>query len=260
MTSLAAGWRTQRRVIGALMIRELVTRFGRENIGFLWIMVEPLLFAGLVGILWRYMKGPEEHGVSVFAFIATGYIPLTMFRYSVSRAIKVVSVNSSLMYHRQIKMLDFIFVRVLIEVIGASMAYVFIGILLGILGEFPMPADFGALIGGWFLYSLFVLSISLVLAPLSEMSDIFEKIIPVTVYVQIPFSGAFNMISWVAPPVQKAFYFSPFVHAMELMRYGVFGDKVNAHWDIVVPLAASLILILLGLILCRRVRRELVVE
>ena len=27
------------------MIRELVTRFGRENIGFLWMMVEPLLFA-----------------------------------------------------------------------------------------------------------------------------------------------------------------------------------------------------------------------
>ena len=54
------------------MIRELVTRFGRENIGFLWIMVEPLLFAGLVGIVWRFMKGPEEHGVSIVAFIATG--------------------------------------------------------------------------------------------------------------------------------------------------------------------------------------------
>ena len=56
MSSLAAGWRIQHRVIGALMIRELVTRFGRENIGFLWMMVEPLLFAGLVGILWRYIE------------------------------------------------------------------------------------------------------------------------------------------------------------------------------------------------------------
>ena len=60
VSSFAAGWRIQRRVIGALMIRELVTRFGRENIGFLWMMVEPLLFAGLVGIMWRYMKGPED--------------------------------------------------------------------------------------------------------------------------------------------------------------------------------------------------------
>jgi capsular polysaccharide transport system permease protein len=242
------------------MIRELVTRFGRENIGFLWIMVEPLLFAGLVGVLWRYMKGPEEHGVSVFAFVATGYIPLTMFRYSVSRAIKVISVNSSLMYHRQIKMVDFIFVRVLIEVIGASMAYVFMGLFLGALGEFPMPADVGAFICGWLLYALFVLSLSMNLAPLSEISDVFEKIIPVTVYVQIPFSGAFSMVAWVTPEAQRAFYFSPFVHAMELMRYGIFGSKVNAKWDVTVPIFASMVLLVTGYALCRRVRRTLVVE
>src|SRR5690348_15834767 len=119
MASLAAGWRIQRRVIGALMVRELVTRFGRENIGFLWIMVEPLLFAVLVGIVWRFMHWPEEHGVSVVAFIAGGYIPLTLFRNAVSRSIRVFTVNASLMYHRQIKVLDFIFVRFLIEMIGA---------------------------------------------------------------------------------------------------------------------------------------------
>jgi len=39
MRSLREGWRIQARVIGALMIRELNTRFGRDNIGFLWIMV-----------------------------------------------------------------------------------------------------------------------------------------------------------------------------------------------------------------------------
>src|SRR5690348_11255290 len=105
--SLTAGWRVQRRVIGALMMRELLTRFGRENIGFLWIMVEPLLFASLVGIIWRYMKGPEEHGVSIIAFVASGYIPLTFFRNAVNRVVRVFSVNGSLMYHQQIKVTDF---------------------------------------------------------------------------------------------------------------------------------------------------------
>src|SRR5579884_2661625 len=80
---LVAAWRTQRRVISALMMRELITRFGRENIGFLWIMVEPLLFAVFVGILWSFMKGPEEHGIGIVAFVASGYIPLVMFRSTV---------------------------------------------------------------------------------------------------------------------------------------------------------------------------------
>ena len=114
LARLAEGWRVQRRVINALMTRELLTRFGRENIGFLWIMVEPILFAGLVGLVWRYMKGPEEHGVSVVAFAASGYIPLTLFRHAVTRSMRAFSVNGSLLYHRQIKVLDFILVRFLI--------------------------------------------------------------------------------------------------------------------------------------------------
>jgi capsular polysaccharide transport system permease protein len=260
VSTFAAGWRIQRRVISALIIRELVTRFGRENIGFLWVMVEPLLFASLVGILWRYMKGPEMHGVSVVAFVASGYIGLTLFRNSVSRSIRVFSVNGSLMYHRQIKVLDFIFVRFLIEMIGAMMAFLFIGLLLIPFGLFPMPADLGALISGWLLYCLFTFSLCLVLAPLSELSDALEKLVPVTTYVMIPFSGVFNMTSWLTPEAQKIMYYSPFVHGMELMRYGIFGDRVNAQWDVAVPLAGSAIFILIGLALCRRVRRVLVVE
>lgn len=260
MSSFAAGWRIQRRVISALIIRELVTRFGRENIGFLWVMVEPLLFATLVGILWRYMKGPEMHGVSVVAFVASGYIGLTLFRNSVSRSIRVFSVNGSLMYHRQIKVLDFIFVRFLIEMIGAMMAFGFIAVLLMPLGYFPVPADLGALIGGWSLYCLFTFSLCLVLAPLSELSDALEKLVPVTTYVMIPFSGVFNMTSWLTPEAQKVMYYSPFVQGMELMRYGIFGDRVNAQWNLGVPLAGSMIFILIGLALCRRVRRVLVVE
>ena len=260
MNSLAAGWRIQRRVIGALMVRELVTRFGRENIGFLWVMVEPLLFAVLVGVIWRYIKGPEEHGVSIIAFVATGYLPLVFFRNSVNRAVRIFSANSGLMYHRQVKVLDFVFVRVLIEMLGALMAYVFIGVILIAIGEFPIPADIGIWVVGWFLYSLFTFAACTVLAPLSEMSDVLEKLVPVTTYIMIPFAGTFNMTSWLALKAQQAVYYSPFVHPMEMMRYGVFGESVGAKWDITVPVAASLIFLLIGLALCRRVRRDLVVE
>jgi len=260
MSSFAAGWRIQRRVIGALMIRELVTRFGRENIGFLWMMVEPLLFAGLVGIVWRFVKGPEEHGVSVVAFVATGYIPLTLFRHVLGRSIRLFSANGSLMYHRQVKILDFMLVRFLIEVIGSMMAFVFIATLLFTIGEFPIPADVGALLVGWFVYCLFTFAVCLVLAPLSQMSDVLEKLVPVTTYIMIPFSGTFNMVSWLTPEAQNVMYYSPFVHAMEMIRYGVFGDRVNAVWDLSVPIGASLVLLLIGLGLCRRVRCTLVVE
>jgi capsular polysaccharide transport system permease protein len=36
MGSLLRSFRIQRRVIGALIMRETFTRFGRENLGFAW--------------------------------------------------------------------------------------------------------------------------------------------------------------------------------------------------------------------------------
>lgn len=254
------GLRIQTRVIHALMLRELHTRFGRENIGFLWIMVEPLLFAGLVSIMWRYLKGPEEHGISVIAFVVTGYIPITLFRHGVSRSIAIFVANSSLLYHRQVKILDFILVRFLIELLGAMMAFAFIASVLIAFDLFPIPADFGMLIGGWALYALVTLSICFIVSPLSEMSEVIEKLMPVTTYVMIPISGAFTMTSWLTPQLRDYMLLSPFVNAMEILRYGVWGNTVTVYYNIWNSLAFSMACTVIGLALCRHVRRTMTVE
>jgi capsular polysaccharide transport system permease protein len=260
LSRLRRGWRAQVRVIHALMIRELTTRFGRENIGFLWIMVEPLLFAGLVAIIWRYMKGPEQHNISVVAFVVTGYIPVTLFRHGIGRSISLFVANSSLLYHRQIKIIDFIFVRFIIELIGCMMAYLFIAVILIAFDVFPIPDDLGMFLGGWSLYALFTLSLCFVIAPLSEKSEVLEKLVPVTTYIMIPFSGLFTMNAWLTPSMREYLLYSPFVNAMEIMRKGIWGEKVTAYYDAWNPLICSAVLMLIGLGLSRGARRTMTVE
>lgn len=260
LSQLREGWRIQMRVIHALMIRELHTRFGRENIGFLWIMVEPLLFAGLVAIIWRFMKGPEEHGISIIAFVVTGYIPITLFRHGVSRSVSLFVANGALMYHRQVKILDFIFVRFIIEMLGGMMAYLFIACILIYFGEFPIPANIGLWVAGWMLYSLFTLSLCFLVAPLSEMSEVLEKFMPVLTYIMIPFSGLFTMASWLTPTMREYLLLSPFVNAMEMMRKGIWGSSITAYYNIWNPIITSIVISAIGLSLCRHVRRTLTVE
>lgn len=260
MERFRRGLDIQRRVIQALLVRELTTRFGRENIGFLWMMAEPLLFAGLVGMIWTISRGGEEHGISMVAFVATGYIPLTLFRNGVNRAVGVFAANTALMYHRQIKIVDFVLTRFLIEMAGAMMAYLFIGIILWFLGYFPVPEDFALLGEGWLLYAFFSLAVCMVLAPLSEMSHVIEKFVPVTVYVMIPFSGTFTMSSWLPPKLRDVVSWSPAVNGMEMMRSAIFGAQVRPYYELGPSLAISFVLLGAGLVLCRRMRRILVVE
>ncbi len=259
MARLREGLRVQLNVIQALTSRELMTRFGRENIGFLWIMVEPLLFAALVGIAWSFIRGPVNDEINVFAFVVTGYIPLTFLRHSFGRSAKIFVANSALLYHRQVKVLDFIFVRVLIESVGAMMAYMFAGIVLAFFGLFPFPADIGVLVLGWAIYIFFVLSLCTILAPVSEVSDVVEKLVPVSIYVSIPFSGVFNMASWLSPELREILMWSPLVSGMELMRYGLFGSAVTPYYDLGKAFGVSIVCLLIGLILCRRIRRTMTV-
>lgn len=260
MGRFAKGLRVQAKVIKALMIRELVTRFGRDNIGFLWIMAEPLLFSALVGLVWSFMRGPQAHGIGVIAFVVSGYIPLTFMRSSFSKSASIFVANSALLYHRQIKIMDFIFVRVAIEAIGAMMAYVFGAVVLTFAGIFPIPSDMFQLLCGWAIYVFFVYSVCTLLAPLSESSMVVEKLIPITVYVAIPFSGVFNMASWLPASFRDALMWSPMVSGMELMRAGLFGDLVEPHYDVARAGAVSLACLTAGLILCRKIRRNLVVR
>jgi capsular polysaccharide transport system permease protein len=260
MASLRQGWDIQVRVIGALMVRELTTRFGRENIGFLWIMVEPMLFALLVGLLFRFLKGPFEFGVDVVAFTVSGYIPLVLFRSVVSRSIMSLTANGGFMYHRQVKILDILLVRFLIELIGSMMAYLVIGLILGVFGFFPLPFDVGFILLGAAYYALFCFAVALVVAPLSEFSEVLEKITPVTLYIMIPFSGAFFLVSSLSGTAASVVLYSPPVHAMEMMRYGLFGPSIDPRFDFIYPLTVTLPMLALGLLLCRIVRRRLVIE
>ena len=92
------------------------------------------------------------------------------------------------------------------------------------------------------------------------MSEIMEKFIPVTTYVMIPFSGLFYMVSWMTPNVREYLLWSPFVNGMEMMRKGIWGDQVTAYYNIWNPIACSVIAAMIGLMLCRRVRRDLAVQ
>jgi capsular polysaccharide transport system permease protein len=92
------------------------------------------------------------------------------------------------------------------------------------------------------------------------MSEVLEKFIPVTTYIMIPFSGLFTMASWLTPSMREYLLWSPFVNGMEMMRRGLWGSNLTAYYNVWNPLICSIVLMVLGLALCRHVRRNLTVE
>src|SRR6516225_1163202 len=113
MSSFWRGLRIQWRVVHALIIREIYSRFGRESLGFAWIVAEPLVFALPVLFVWRAVRNPYEHGLSL--------VPL--------------------LYHQRVKILDVFLARALLE-IGSNITALLVSFaVFYAIGAVEVPRD-----------------------------------------------------------------------------------------------------------------------
>ncbi len=258
--SLGRSFGFQFKVIMALIMREIHTRYGRENIGFLWIVGEPILFCGGVAILWTAIRPPHEHGLPVTAIVITGYVPLTMWRHCISRAVKAFESNGSLLFHRQVTPIDIITARVILEIAGAIMAGIIVMLGAIITGFMDPPVNMGLIYLGLIYHTFFCYACALLIASLSETSDLVEKSVSVISYLSIPFSGAFTMVDWVPVPFQHVLLWSPSVHNLEMIREGQFGPGVHAIYDLYYDTWMTALMLLIGFSLTLRVRRHLIIQ
>jgi len=106
VSSVWRGLLIQWRVVGALVIREIYTRFGRESLGFAWIIAEPLVFAIPVLFVWRAVRDPNDHGISLMPFLWSGYLPLLRFRHLGGRILSFIRSNVPLLYHQRVTIFD----------------------------------------------------------------------------------------------------------------------------------------------------------
>src|ERR1700722_13030973 len=111
---MLAALKIQCHVIGALMMREVHTRYGRDNIGFLWLCAEPLMFALGVETMWSVFN-KQDHNLPIVPFLLCGYLPLVMWRNVNGRALTCVQSNRGLLFHRQVKLLDLFLARFILE-------------------------------------------------------------------------------------------------------------------------------------------------
>lgn len=246
----------QSRVVGALMMREIYTRFGRDNIGFLWIIVEPMMFCmGVVG-LWHIIKHAGHEEVAITPFVITGYMPLLLFRHITAKLMRCMQANGSLLYHRQVKIISLYMARMLVEFLGTSAAFMTVMILFYAVDMVDLPENPSLMIGGWILYAWFSCSFALVVGAIAERSELVEKIWGPVSYLSIPVSGTFYMLYWMPDSFRSVLEWAPQANGVEMIRGGYYGSGVPTYYDPIYLSYICAILTVIGLYLLSGARKH----
>lgn len=248
------------RILGALMMRETVTRYGRKGLGFAWLVGEPLIFCFGVLIMWSLIKPPYEHGIRVGPFIMTGYVCLLLLRHLVSASMNALQANIGLLYHRQITPLHIYISRCILEFASNTLAFIIVYSVLLALNQVLLPSDPLLLYCGWLLLGWMGSGIAFVFAGLAVQFELFERVAGVLQYAMIPASGVFVMVSWLPPAYQHVLLLIPMPHAVEMVRGGVFGEFVHTIYNPVYAAAWAAVFNFAGLVLLARAKRLIEIE
>ncbi|AGI31339.2 TPA: ABC transporter permease [Mannheimia haemolytica] len=241
----------QKRVIHALLMRELITRYGRKNIGFLWLFIEPLLLTLVITVAWKYIKADKFSTLNIIAFMITGYPIAMMWRNASNRAQGAISANLSLLYHRNVRVLDTIFTRVLLEVTGASIAQILLMTIFIAIGWIEMPNDIFYMLCAWILMAFFALGLGLIICTLAHYIEPFGKIWGTFSFFLLPLSGAFFFVHNLPLTAQNIALWFPMIHGTEMFRHGYFGETVITYESISYLIVSDIILLFIGLLCVR---------
>lgn len=248
-----SSWTIQNRVLGALLLRELLTRYGRNNIGFLWLFVEPILFTLIITILWTATRQVHGSSIPIVAFAVTGYSSLLLWRNLASRCIGAVDSNRSLLYHRQVTIVDVYFSRIILEAVAATTSLVVLAVGFSMLDWMPAPEDILQVTAGWLLLAWFGFGLGLTVGGLSEKFDVFGKFWGPFSYIMFPMSGVAFIADALPENVRNIVLWLPQLNALEIMREGWFGSLMRAHYDVGYLLICNLLFTFAGLSLVRQV-------
>jgi len=244
----------QFRVLHALLMREVITRFGRENLGVLWLVGEPMLFTVGVATLWTASGMHHSSAMPIVAFAVTGYSSVLMWRNSASRCTAAVAQNKPLLYHRNVQVLDVLLTRTILEIGGATASFIVLSSFFIFIGWMPPPGDILEVFGGWLMLAWFGASLAVLIGAGTAFSEVVDRLWHPASYLLFPLSGAAFMVDWMPENLRWFVLLLPMVHGTEIIREGWFGAVVTAHYDLGYMASCCLVLTLAGLYVQRQAR------
>jgi capsular polysaccharide transport system permease protein len=254
-------FKIQLRVIGALILRDMRTRFGRTFFGWVIMVLWPLTHLGFLlgGYVLVHHIAPIGTDVTVFA--GTGILPYILCLYPARMIMLCLVQNQPLLLFPIVSAIDIVIARTILEIINAFWVVCIFCLVLYIAGIPFLPRDYTTAI-------LAVLATIYLGFSIGFFSALMLKIARLWIAVQIGalivayiLSGAFVPISFAPAWAQDLLWFNPLLHCVEWLRsayYDSFGESMLSRTYLLgystVTLAGALILerAMRGLLLMQR--------
>ncbi|NNM74549.1 ABC transporter permease [Enterovirga aerilata] len=254
-TSFRGPFVAQARVIKALILRDIRTRFFGHGLGYLIAIAWPLAHIVVLIGIWSFMGRATPYGSSLALWFATGLVPVMSFIYASRWIMLSVVVNKSLMAFPAVKLVDILVARAILESGAACcMALALFGLFFAF-GIDPFPAsavDAMKAVGAGILLGIGFGFINGVIAAIYQLWVTVYTLATIVLYI---LSGVLFVPDHMPEAAREALSWNPLVHAVEWMRLAYYGAYSSRTFDPIYLISWGLVTIFIALLVARFGRR-----
>jgi len=139
LTHYKIAFKTQWRVIFALVLRETRVTYGTTSLGYLWAILEPVIGTLFLVAVFSAITRTPPIGTSFALFFGTGILVFQAYRKLTGSLMGVFKANKGLMTYPLVKTLDVVYARgLLITLTNIIIFFAFFGVLILATGA-PAP-------------------------------------------------------------------------------------------------------------------------
>ncbi|MEB8388262.1 ABC transporter permease [Rhodobacteraceae bacterium KMM 6894] len=248
------------RTIGALILREMTTTYGRTPGGYLWALLEPIGAVAMITLVLGTglrLRSPSL-GTSFVLFYATGMLTYLMYHRVQVKVAKSLTFSRPLLFYPGVTYVDTIIARFFLNGLTQCMAFGLV--IAGILTIFDTRAvlDVPPILTAMAMSLSLALGIGSFNAFLMPRFPLWESVWSILTAPLFLISGIFYTYEDLPDLGQTILWYNPIIHAVAVMRRG-FYPSYDATWaSPLYVFALSMICLFLGIVFLGRYHRDII--
>jgi len=246
-------------VWNALFLREAVARLSARRAAWAWLLMGPVIHITFLIFMATVIRMRTMSGIDIVVWLAIGVLFYGVFKQVSQQVKNALSANQSLFAYRQVKPVDTLLVRAVLEGVLSIIIIIIIATGATLFGIDVSPDDPLAILTAFFGLWLMGLGWGLVSSVIVELIPELGKVIGILTAPLYLMSGVILPIAHMPPIIREVLIYIPMAHGLEAARQGA-SSYYHAFpgLNIAYLYEFALTTIFLGLALHRRFATKLV--
>lgn len=251
----------QSRIIFALLLREMKTRFGETQLGYAWALVEPISHLALLAVVFTAMnRGQPPIGESLLVYYFTGVLPYLTFSNTIMHVQFGIEANRNLLQIPMVTNVDVFFARGLLEFMTQLAVAAIMLTIFYIAGLPSVPNQVELCLAAMFFVWTFAFGIGICNAVMihffKSWDHLFANVVRALYFTSGIFYSPIDMPDW----IRDILVWNPLLQGVDWFR-SAFYSIYEPNWlDRGYLVMWACAMLMLGLGMERSLRRKLTVQ